>query len=72
MVRWWLEGWGTEHLDLAIRAFGCLNCLPNPQIVIDHKANKPNYEVIRSDYLEDYPDAVKSGTSPSLNHSGRS
>ena len=47
-----------------VRAFGYLKCVPNYHIAIDHrpmrfKQNKPNYEVIRPDYLEDYPDAVE-------------
>ena len=42
--------------------FGYLKTVPDPKITIDHrpiqfKRNKPNYEVLKSDFLQDYPDA---------------
>ena len=51
-----------KHLELAVRAFGYLKTVPNPQIAIDHrplqfKRTKPDYEAIRPDFLKDYPDA---------------
>ena len=51
-----------SHLDLAVRDFGYLKSVPNPQITIDHrplqfKRTKPGYEAIRPDFLKDYPDA---------------
>ena len=51
-----------NHLNLAVRAFGYLKTVPNPQIAIDHKPmkfkrTKPDYDAIKQDFLEDYPDA---------------
>ena len=51
-----------KHLDLAVRAFGYLKQVPNPQIAIDHRPmqferTKPDYEALKSDFLKDYPDA---------------
>ena len=50
------------HLNLAVRGFGYLKQVPDPKIAIDHrplqfKRTKPNYEVIKPDFLQDYPDA---------------
>ena len=50
------------HLDLAVRAFGYLKSVPNPKIAIDHNPmqfnrTKPDYDALRPDFLEDYPDA---------------
>ena len=49
-----------KHLDLAVRAFGYLKTVPNPQIAIDHrplkfKRTKPDYDAIRPEYLKEYP-----------------
>ena len=51
-----------SNLNLAVRYFGYLKTVPNPQIAIDHRPlkfnrNKPDYEAIRPDFLKDYPDA---------------
>ena len=53
-----------KHLDLALRGFGYLKKLPNPQIAIDHrpmnyKRMMPNFTSIRPDFLKDYPDTIE-------------
>ena len=52
------------HLDLAVRAFGFLKMVPNPQIAIDSRPmqfsrSSPDYEMLRPDFLADYPEAVE-------------
>ena len=52
------------HPDLAVRAFGFLKMVPNPQIAIDSRPMQfsrthPNYEKLRPDFLDDYPEAVE-------------
>ena len=50
------------HLDLAVRAFGYLKQVPNPQICIDHRPMEfsrisPEFDILIPDFLQDYPDA---------------
>jgi hypothetical protein len=50
------------HLDLAVRAFGYVKTTINKCIAIDsrplqYSRSFPNYEKLRPDFLEDYPDA---------------
>ena len=52
------------HLDLAVRAFGYLKMVPNPQIAIDSRPMQfsrthPDYEKLRPDFLDDYPEAIE-------------
>ena len=52
------------YLDLALRGFGYLECVPDPQIVIDHRPMQyqriaPKFEILRLDFLNEYPEAVE-------------
>ena len=52
------------HLDLAIRAFGYLKQVPDPQICIDYRPmkfnrTKPEFKKLIPDFMKDYPDAIE-------------
>ena len=52
------------HLDLAIRAFGYIKRVPSPQIAIDSRPmdidrTDPDFEELRPDFLQDYPEATE-------------
>ena len=52
------------HLDLAVRAFGYLKQVPDPQICIDHRPmlfnrTKPEFTKLIPDFMKDYPDAIE-------------
>ena len=59
-----------RHLDLAIRSFGYLKFSKGRKIAIDSRPLKfkckcPDYELLRPDFLEDYPHA-KEEVDPNL------
>ena len=61
-----------NHLNLAVRALGYLKKVPNLKIAIDHRSMqfnriKPDYEVLKLDFLLDYLDA-KEETDPDSDH----